>query len=280
MFQKLKLTLTIISTLCLCSNAHAFFSPYRFGFTPGWVKDCQRAEKNFDLDQLKDLNKCNSQGYMGYKDDLAYYSTFNSDGTYSFRGIQSVHVLVTDVAQDRESQDYGSCTSEMCYRAYVYINGDENTGEHVATWVTTPGRPWFDGSGGNYTPESRLVYQTDPQKNQNSRGDFLLQKDGEMGLGGKVTDRITGFFVMDHYRNTENEDMPWATFYHLGIAFHSSEYVNGNIGSHGCTRLKYVEAKKMNFLARHVKRNFSVETRYTERKRLSRKERKKIQLID
>ena len=97
-----------------------------------------------------------------------------------------------------------------------------------------------------------------------------------MGLGGDITNKFPGYFVMDHYRNTENEDMPWATFYHLGIAFHSSENVNGDIGSHGCTRLKHIEAKKMNFLARHVSRKFSVETRYTERERLSGKERMKV----
>lgn len=280
MFQKLKLTLITLVALALCSNAYALFSGYRFGFTPGWVKDCQKAERNEELDRLYGLNKCNSKGYMGYKDDLDYYSTLNSDGTYSFRGINSVHVVVTDVALDRNAPDYGSCTSSMCYRAYVYINGDENTGDLVATWATTPGRPWFDGSGGNYTPESLYVYQTSPKKNQNSKGHFLLQRDGEMGLAGKVTNRIPGYFVMDHYRNSDNEDMPWATFYHFGIAFHSSEYVNGDVGSHGCTRLKYVEAKKMNFLARHVKRNFSVETRYTERKRLSNKERNKVLQID
>jgi len=269
MFKPLKLATLAMTFLTISHSSMAFFSDYRFGFTPRWIKDCDRAEENMTTHRLGDLNKCNSKGYMGYKDDLSYYSNLNEDGTYSFNSINSVHVVVTDVALDRTAPDYGSCKSEMCYRAYVYINGDENTGDHVATWVTTPGRPWYDGSGGNYTPESLYVYQTSPKKNQKSNGDFLLQKDGEMGLAGDVTDRIPGYFVMDHYRNSDNEDMPWATFYNHGVAFHSSKYVDGTAGSHGCTRLKQIEAKKMNFLARHVLRNFSVETRFTNRSRLS-----------
>ncbi|ATH07965.1 hypothetical protein BIY24_08375 [Halobacteriovorax marinus] len=251
----------------LSDSSMALFSNYRFGFTPKWIKQCEKAQKKEVDHLLGDLNGCNSKGYMGYKDDLSYYSTMDEDGGYTFNGINSVHVVVTDAKLDRKAPDYGSCTSKMCYRAYVYINGDEKTGNHIATWVTSPGRPWYDGSGGNYTPESLYVYRTNPMENQNENGYFHLQQDGEMGLGGDVTDRIPGYFVMDHYRNTENEDMPWATFYHLGIAFHSSKYVSGSIDSHGCTRLKHIEAKKMNFLARHVKRNFTVETRYTDRSR-------------
>ena len=100
-----------------------------------------------------------------------------------------------------------------------------------------------------------------------------------MGLGGDVTNKFPGYFVMDHYRNSENEDMAWSTFYHFGVAFHSSKYVNGDVGSHGCTRLKHIEAKKMNFLARHVGRKFSVETRFTERRRLSSSQRKQVSAI-
>lgn len=276
MHNKLKFTLITLGCLLLSSQSMAFFSKYRFGFTPGWVKNCQEKERNYNLDQLHNLNKCTSKGYMGHKDDLDYYSTLNRDGSYTFRGIRSVHVVVTDAKLDRRAPDYGSCTSKMCYRAYVYINGDENTGNHVATWVTTTGRRWYDGSGGNYTPESLHVYRTSPKKNQNSKGDFLLQRNGEMGLGGEVTNRDPKYFVMDHYRNTKNQDMPWAVFYHYGIGFHSSKYVNGETGSHGCTRLKHVEAKKMSYLARHVGRKYSVETRYTERKRLNRKQIKEV----
>ncbi len=269
MFKSIKLSATALFILLYSQSTLALFSSYRFGVTPSWVKKCDRSEENLELDRLGALNRCTSKGYMGYKDDLSYYSTYNTeDGTYSFQYINSVHVVVTDVKLDRAAPDYGSCTSDMCYRAYVYINGDENTGEHVATWVTTPGMPWYDGSGGDYTPESLYVYRTNPAKNQRSNGDFLLQRDGEMGLGGDESGKIPGYFVMDHYRNSENEDMAWSTFYHFGVAFHSSKYVNGDVGSHGCTRLKHIEAKKMNYLARHVKRNFSVEVRFTDRSRL------------
>lgn len=248
------------------------------GRTPSWVKDCQKSEKNRELELLGNMNDCTSKGYTGYKDDLGRYSYLDANGRYlyDYNYVKSVHVVVTDAKLDTHVPDYGSCRSSMCYRAYVYINGDEDTGEHVATWVTTPGMPWHNRSGGNYTPESLYVYQTSPAKNQTSQGYFLLQKDDEMGLAGKMTNKMPGYYVMDHYVNSDHDDMPWATFYHYGIAFHSSHSVNGDVGSHGCTRLKYIEAKKMNFLARHVGRNFSVETRFTERKRLTYKERELV----
>lgn len=272
--------LGLIFTLGLGMNltSVAAKNPWSNGYTPNWVKQCEQAQRNLELSELKDINRCTSKGYTGYYDDLDYYSQMDFNGRYRFNGIESVHVVVTDAAQDRDIPDYGHCRSKMCYRAYVYINGDEYTGQHIATWVTTPGMPWRDGSGGNYTPESLYVYQTSPKRNQNSKGDFLLQKDNEMGLAGKVTGKFPGYFVMDHYVNSNDEDMGWATFYHYGIAFHSSYSVNGDVGSHGCTRLKYVEAKKMNFLARHVGRKFSVETRYTERRKLTRWFRDKVML--
>lgn len=247
-------------------------------YTPNWAKNCEVAQRSGRLEDLGDVNRCTSKGYTGYMDDLDYYSQMDSSGRYTFNSINSVHVVVTDARVDTSLPDYGHCQSDMCYRAYVYINGDENTGSHVATWVVTPGMPWRDGSGGNYTPQSLRVYQTSPKKNQNSEGDFLLQKDNEMGLAGKVIGKFPGYFVMDHYINSDNEDMPWATFYHFGIAFHASYTVNGDVGSHGCTRLKYVESKKMNFLARHVGRRFSVETRFTERRLLSTLEQEKAML--
>jgi hypothetical protein len=108
-----------------------------------------------------------------------------------------------------------------------------------------------------------------------------------MGLGGDVTGKIPGYYVMDHYVNSYNprtglggDDMGWAVFYHYGIAFHSSFTVNGRVDSHGCTRLKYLEAKKMNFLARHTLRNFTVETRFTEREELTDDERRAVSYID
>ncbi len=248
------------------------------GYIPNWAKHCAEAEASYSLDRLNDVNRCTSKGYSGYMDNLDRYASLDYRGNYNFNYIESVHVVVTDAALDTSLPDYGHCRSAMCYRAYVYINGDEYTGEHVATWAVTPGMPWRDGSGGNYTPESLSVYLNSPKKNQNSNGDFLLQKDNEMGLAGKVYGKFPGYFVMDYYVNSDGEDMPWATFYHFGIAFHASYTVNGDVGSHGCTRLKYIESKKMNFLARHVGRRFSVETRFTERRKLNAEEQAKAML--
>lgn len=282
---------TAILFLSIGLEANAFFNfgrdrdrertpviTQRNGLVPNWAANCVTAERRGQLEDLANMNRCTSKGYTGYMDDLDYYSRIDSNGNYTFYNIDSVHVVVTDARIDYSIPDYGHCKSEMCYRAYVYINGDEHTGQHVATWVVTPGMPWRDGSGGNYTPQSLRVYQTSPKKNQNSKGDFLLQKDNEMGLAGKVYGKLPGYFVMDYYINSNNEDMPWATFFHFGIAFHASYTVNGNVGSHGCTRLKYIESKKMNLLARHVGRRFSVETRYTERRLLNTLEQEKVML--
>lgn len=274
--QRLMLSALLLLLTTFELNAFSIFGRARRqityrpqGYVPSYARSCVDAENEDRLDQLENVNRCNSKGYSGYMDNLDYYSRLNYRGEYEFNNIQSVHVVVTDARLDNTLPDYGHCRSEMCYRAYVYINGDENTGEHVATWAVTPGKPWKDGSGGNYTPESLSVYLNSPKKNQNSKGDFLLQNDNEMGLAGKVYGKAPGYFVMDYYVNSDGEDMPWATFYHFGIAFHASYTVNGDVGSHGCTRLKYIEAKKMNFLARHVGRRFSVETRFTERRKLT-----------
>lgn len=266
-------------------NAFSIFDRFRRvnfsrpqGYVPNWAKNCVEAESNYRLEDLDDVNLCTSKGYTGYMDNLDYYSRIDFRGNYTFNSIESVHVVVTDARLDVSIPDYGHCRSEMCYRAYVYINGDEDTGEHVATWVVTPGMPWTDRSGGNYTPESLSVFLNSPKKNQNSKGHFLLQNDNEMGLAGKAYGKFPGYFVMDYYVNSNGEDMPWSTFYHFGIAFHASYTVNGNVGSHGCTRLKYIESKKMNYLARHVGRRFSVETRFTERTKLNTWEQKETML--
>jgi len=279
------LAAALILFTCLELNAFSIFgrsrgrSTYRpQNYVPNYALGCVEAENNGRLDDLGDVNRCTSKGYTGYMDNLDYYSRIDYRGDYTFDYIESVHVVVTDARLDTSVPDYGHCRSEMCYRAYVYINGDEHSGEHIATWAVTPGKPWRDGSGGNYTPESLSVYLNSPKKNQNNRGDFLLQNDNEMGLAGKVYGKFPGYFVMDYYVNSDGEDMPWATFYHYGIAFHASYTVNGDVGSHGCTRLKYIEAKKMNYLARHVGRRFSVETRFTERRKLSTWEQKETML--
>lgn len=261
------------------SSATTLASPWAEGYTPGWVQDCEQAESMQYI--LKDYNKCNSKGYLGYQDTLQFFMTLQPNGRYVVHPeIQSVHVVVTDIKVDRDIPPTALCDDDMCFRALVFINGDSRTGQHVATWVTSPGTKWSDGSGGNYTPESMNVLESGKLPNQNSMGHFRLQNDSEMGLKGEVTGKVPGYFVMDHYVNGNNENMGWATFYHYGIGFHSSFTVNGRIASHGCTRLKYTEAKKMNFLARHVEQNFTVETRFTEIETLTDEERRGVSLLD
>jgi len=264
----------------------SFATPYYEGTTPGWVLNCRQIEKNRLEHTLVEYNKCNSAKFGGYMDNLSGYMGYFPGESY-FQGqysvdpfIQSVHVLVTDTKIDRDPNlPYtGICDDTMCYRAFVFINGDSSTGTHVATWATSPGKKWTDGSGGNYTPDTLNTFNSGRHPNQNSKGYFMLQQDHEMGLKGVVTGKYPGFYVMNHYVNSDDEDMPWATCYHFGTCFHVSGQVNGKTESHGCTRLKYIEAKKINFLARHVGRNFTVETRFTERETLTDEERRAITL--
>jgi len=262
-------TTLILIMLCLYQNdAHAA-SPWRGGQTPDWVMDCQYSEKSGVLSDLEDYNRCNSKGYDATGDILSYHMFLNNDGTYTVDPeIRSVHVLVTDIRLDKTLGLSKYCNSKMCYRALVFINGDSESGQHVATWITSPGVPWRDGTG-VYTPESRRVLNKRKEPNQNDKGYFMLQQDHEMGLGGVMNGKIDGYYVLDHYVNSNKENMGWAACYHYGICFHASSKVNGNVASHGCTRMKYIESKKINFLARHALRNFTVETRYTERHKLS-----------
>lgn len=281
----MKLFLFILGALTFFNINSAFASPYFGGTAPGWVLNCQQIERSGTEHTLVEYNRCNSAEFGGYMDELSrYYMAFTpgtegSTGSYNVDpSIQSVHAVVTDAKIDNQIPYNGACNDTMCFRVLIYINGDSQTGTHVATWATSPGRVWTDGSGGNYTPESYEVLLSERKPNQNSLGHFKLQQDHEMGLKGVVTGKYPGYYVMDHYINSDDEDMPWATCYHFGICFHASGQVNGKTESHGCTRLKYLEAKRMNFLARHVGRNFTVETRFTERSTLTDEERNAVSL--
>ena len=182
--------------------------------------------------------QANSIGSTAYRDQLSYFiqSDLNSDYLIYSPVIRSAHVVVKDIALDGLCGNY-----DMCFRALVYINGDEFTGQHVATYMTSPGNPSLD-SRATFTPE----------------GVYRVQKNQEIVLGGQSFGRVGNLHVYDHYINRENEPMRWPVFYHRGFAFHSSNIVTGELASHGCTRLRPDEAKKINFLARHVGENFTV----------------------
>lgn len=267
-------SLSLISII-LCFSPLAWSSPWSDGYTPSWAQTCIQAEESGGLGLLADYNKCNSKGYGGYKNDLSFYYEKQGAGYVFSDIVQSAHIVVTDIGMDAEIpfELMGVCQDTMCYRALVYINGDSKTGQHVATWVTTPGKPWTDGSGGSYTVESSKDRRTWRGNRTQEMYYRLHTLSDDIELGGKVTNRFQDLFVMDHYVNRDGDDMPWTVFYNGGTAFHASFTVNGNVGSHGCTRLKYHESRLMNFLARHVGRNYTVETRYTEREEMSQDER-------
>jgi hypothetical protein len=268
----------IFYTLLIGLSGQAFAQqiPWRKGANPpGWVVDCHLAERDgslYSADRFQKYNKCNSVGYAGYKNEIENYYFKVGDEIIFDSSVVSAHVVVTDIGHYAESdiplELMGVCQSDMCYRALIYLNGDSQTGNHVATFVTTPGMPWDDGTG-IYTPQMNWD-EVMWRGNRTEEGYYTPHKvSDDMGLGGTITNRFGNFYIMDHYYNSNNENMPWAVFYNAGVAFHSSPTVNGNIGSHGCTRLKYTESRIMNYLARHTLENFTVETRFTERSRMS-----------
>lgn len=254
-----------------------------------WAQHCIEAEAAGTLGELKDYNKCNSKGYGGALNTLdQYYTKWGNEFIFN-ESIQSIHVVVTDIKLDYDVPYslQNICEDEMCYRAIIYKNGDSKSGQHIATFVTTPGKPWYERTD----PETGLPVQTGKYTNESARDTKTwvgnrtpemyykahLVSD-EMGLGGDIYNRFTSadgseYYIMDHYKNSNNENMAWAVFYNQGTAFHSSPTVNGRVGSHGCTRLKYTDSRMMNYLARHTGRNFTVETRYTEREELTQEER-------
>lgn len=135
------------------------------------------------------------------------------DSVRNSRGIRSVHVHVRDIAKD------GLC-SGTCFRAYVYLNGDERSGEHVATFVVSPGT-------GRRTP---LVSDAPLRRHTRSLASY---------------ERPTQYRNFDMYRiygsksyPSSTPNMPNAMFYMDAIALHGSfDTVDGNKRSHGCVRM-------------------------------------------
>lgn len=132
-------------------------------------------------------------------------------------GIQSVHTHVRNIARD------GLCSAAECFRVYVFVNGDEDSGIHVATFVVSPGT-------GTKTPlmSNKSLRRYDPDVR------YL-----------KKFEKPTMFDGWDMYRIYGSKsypgkvpNMPNAMFFTGPIAIHGSfDSVDGTKLSHGCVRM-------------------------------------------
>lgn len=139
------------------------------------------------------------------------------DQIASAEGLQSVHVQVRNIAKD------GLCSTSECFRAYVYVNGDEEGGVLVAIFVVSPGT-------GSKTPtmKDKPLRQYDPSVR------YLTK-----------FEKPTMFDNWDMYRIYGSKsypgsvpNMPNAMFVTPAIALHGSfDTVDGNKRSHGCVRM-------------------------------------------
>lgn len=130
-------------------------------------------------------------------------------------GIWAVHAMVRNIAKDGLCGDFA-----QCFRVYIFVNGDQYGGEHVATFVVSPGTgrrtPLYDDA--KLRTFTRYLYKYE---------------------------RPTQFKKFDMYRIYGSKsypdpipNMPNAMFFSDSIALHGSfGRVDGNKRSHGCIRM-------------------------------------------
>ncbi len=161
----------------------------------------------------KDINDArDSSEYSEYFLDQSLVEQIDSN-----EGIYSVHAHVRNIAED------GMCKSSECFRVYIYLNGNEETGSLVATFVVSPGT-------GSKTPEMK----DKPLRKYDPKVRYLTK-----------TEKPTKFGDWDMYRIYGSKsypssvpNMPNAMFVTPGIALHGSfDTVDGNKRSHGCVRM-------------------------------------------
>lgn len=158
--------------------------------------------------------------------------------------LNRVHVQVRNIAKD------GLCDDKECFRAYVFINGDENHGSLVATFVVSPGT-------GKKTPEVE---------------DLPLRKYDPDIRWLKSYEKSTAFLDWDMYRIYGSKsypgkvpNMPNALFFLDAIALHGSfDVVNGTKQSHGCIRMFPDESYWLHSLVREAEGNLTVDVMHTE----------------
>jgi hypothetical protein len=156
-------------------------------------------------------NKKDTRSSVGFKGYYLNQAKINS--IINGRGVSSMHVHVRDIAKD------GICEG-TCFRAFVYLNGDVRSGEHVATFVVSPGT-------GRRTP-----YVENKPLRRHTRS--LAKYERPTQFGNYDMYRIYG--SKSYPSATPN--MPNAMFFLDAIALHGSfDTVDGNKRSHGCVRM-------------------------------------------
>ncbi|MCC6138258.1 MAG: L,D-transpeptidase [Bdellovibrionaceae bacterium] len=136
--------------------------------------------------------------------------------------INSVHMEVFDMARTELG-----CTYEICFRMEVYVND-----VLVARWATSPGDPYNDQPGFNGV--------NTPKYNNRS-----LNRSRIMGPG---------------YISGKGDSMPYSMFIlgsqgqNTGFAVHAG-VVTGLKESHGCVRLEYANAQKLNSWVKQAIKN-------------------------
>lgn len=177
-----------------------------------------------------------SRGYAEY-----YYDQAKLDRIHRTTGVSSVHTMVRNIAKD------GLCgTYSTCFRVYVFVNGDQDTGSHVATFVVSPGT-------GRRTPR----YNNAKLRNYTR---YLYK-----------FERPTQFGSFDMYRIYGSKsypdpvpNMPNAMFFDTSIALHGSfGKVNGGKQSHGCIRMNPDESYWLHTLVRAAQGRMTVDVFHT-----------------
>ncbi len=177
-----------------------------------------------------------SRGYAGY---TLNQSKLNKIARSA--GVGSVHVMVRNIAKDGLCGKYTEC-----FRAYVYVNGDQHSGEHVATFVVSPGT-------GRRTP---LYNNAKLRKYTRSLYSF------ESPTQFKNFDMYRIYGSKSYPDPTPN--MPNAMFFDNAIALHGSfGKVNGAKQSHGCIRMNPDESYWLHSLVRAANGRLTVDVVHT-----------------
>lgn len=160
------------------------------------------------------------------------------------QGINSVHAHVRNIAED------GLCKSSECFRVYIFLNGNEDNGILVATFVVSPGT-------GTKTPEMN----DKPLRKYDAKVRYLTKFEKPTMYDGWDMYRIYG--SKSYPGSVPN--MPNAMFVTPGIALHGSfDTVDGNKRSHGCVRMFPDESYWVHSLVIRAGGNFTMDILHTQ----------------
>lgn len=179
-----------------------------------------------------------SRGYAEY-----FLNLLRVNSLIQNNQVYSVHAHVRNIAKD------GLCDSAECFRVYIFVNGDENNGEHVATFVVSPGT-------GRRTPS----VEDQPLRKYDKKVRWL--KNFEAPTIFEDWDMFRIYGSKSYPDSVPN--MPNAMFFLQAIALHGSfDKVDGNKRSHGCIRMFPDESYWLHSLVRAGQGNLTVDVLHT-----------------